>query len=541
MAPRLIDSHTRRASLWLLAFALIGVAMTLLYHDAEQQDSAYHFLFARWAAAHPVYFISVWARPLFTLVYWLPSQFGYSAAKLFTVLVSLATAWQTFRLAQQIKFQRAELALPLLFFQPAFFAISSAVMTETLFALLFAIALRLHLRGWIKAGMLAASLLILIRPEGFFIGALWGVWGLQIESTHTHTIIERIKSFSPAIRNPHSEGLAAIRNLLLASGMGIWWAAAYWLTGDRLWIVHDWPSDWQVGSRANGTGPLWWYAGLLPLIVGLPLILPFFVGLRRLGRKREFVHGTSAFLMLFALHSLMFRRGWFGSAGYARYFVCVSPVIALITLAGWNALAERGAKFFDVSKPAMAALVLFASALTCFVYVDGIRFTRDARGAEGMLTWLHLHHPEFLEPGSGAVSRLISSQAYTRILFDRDPWERPNFSGDRENNLNWIRQSPARTLVLWDDETGPKWFGLRAEDFEGAGYERLQSQDFNLEGWFVRLPWDHWGGPRRQRMHWLYKPQSEMVERSAKPLHRDALISDSPPNRFVTARSCRSG
>jgi hypothetical protein len=263
--------------------------------------------------------------------------------------------------------------------------------------------------------------------------------------------------------------------------------------------------------------------------------------LRRLIRKREFVHGTSAFLTLFALHSLMFARGWFGSAGYARYFVCVSPVIALITLAGWNALAERGTKFYNASKPAMAALVLFTSALTCFVYVDGIRFTRDAQGVDGMFTWLHRHRPEFLEPGSGAVSRLISSQAYTRILFDRDPWERPNFSGDRENNLNLIRQSPVRTLVLWDDETGPKWFGLRAEDFEAAGYERLQSQDFHLEGWFVRLPWDHWGGPRRQRMHWLYKPQSETVERSAKSLHRHALISNSPPNRFVAARSCRSG
>jgi len=281
-----------------------------------------------------------------------------------------------------------------------------------------------------------------------------------------------------------------------------------------------------VGSRANGTGPLWWYAALLPLIVGLPLVVPFLVGLRRLIRKREFAHGTSAFLTLFALHSLMFTRGWFGSAGYARYFVCVSPAIALITLAGWNALAERGAKFFDVSKPAVAALVLFASTLTCLLYVDGIRFTRDARGAEEMLAWLHRQRPEFLEPGSGAVSRLISSQAYARIQLDRDPWERPNFSADRQNNLNLIRRSPARTLVLWDEETGPKWFGLRAEDFEAAGYERLQSQDFNLEGWFVRLRWDHWGGPRRQRMHWLYKPQPDTVGRSAEPPHRRALISD---------------
>ncbi|MEP7343066.1 MAG: hypothetical protein ABI977_35390 [Acidobacteriota bacterium] len=504
MALRFLDPPSRRASLWILAFALIGGALTLLYHDAEQQDSAYHFLFARWAAAHPVYFISVWGRPLFTLVYWLPSQFGYPAAKLFTVLISLATAWQTFRLAQQINFQRAELAVPLLFFQPAFFAISSAVMTETLFALLFVVALRLHLRGWIKAGMLIASLLVLVRPEGFFIGVLWGVWvlceeyGIRPSGSNLKSQISNLK--------PGFHLKVVLKTLWLTVGMIVWWAVAYCLTGDKLWIVHDWPSDWQVGSRANGIGPIWWYGAMLPLIVGLPLVAPFLVGLWRLLRRREFVHGTSAFLVLFILHSLMFARGWFGSAGYARYFVCVSPAISLITLAGWNAWAEKRAKLFALSKPMVAALALSASALTCFVYVDGIRFTRDAQAVEWMHTWLSAYHRGFLELSSGSVSTLICSQAYPRILLDRDPWERPNFSGSRNHNLELIRQSPARTLVLWDDETGPKWFGLSAEDFDAAGYERLKSQDFKLEGWFVRLRWHHWGGPRRQRMHWFYKP-----------------------------------
>ncbi len=512
MARQFFESPARRASLWLFAFALTGVVLTLLYHDAEQQDSAYHFLFARWAAVHPVYFVSVWARPLFTLVYWLPSQFGYPAAKLFTVLLSLVTGWQTFRLAQQINFQRAELAVPLLFLQPAFFAISSAVMTETLFALLFVIALRLHLRGWTKAGMLVASLLILVRPEGFFIGALWGVWTLRIADCGLRVPKNNLTSFSNApvtrsfsIRNPQS----AIRILLLASGMVVWWLAACLLTGDKLWIVHDWPSDWQMGSRANGIGPIWWYAALLPLIVGVPLIVPFMAGLWRLLRQREFVCGTSAFLTLFVLHSVMFTRGWFGSAGYARYFVCVSPAIALITLAGWNALAEGRARFFDSMKPAVAALALTASALTCFGYIDGIRFTRDARAVDWMHAWLLTNHSEFSESNVASKSGLISSQAYTRILLDRDPWERPSFSGNHDHNLELIRQAPTRTLALWDDETGPKWFGLRAEDFEAAGYERLMSQDFILEGWFVRLPWNHWGGPRHQRMHWFYKTGTE--------------------------------
>ncbi|MFN0109665.1 MAG: hypothetical protein ACKVZH_12490 [Blastocatellia bacterium] len=466
-----------------------------LYPDAEQQDAAYHFLFSRWAAEHPNYFISVWARPLFTLVYYLPSQFGYPAAKLFTVGVCLATAWQTFRLAQQVGLRRAELTVPLLFLQPAFFALYSVTMTETLFALVFVIALRLHLSGRVKAGMIVASLLILVRPEGFFLGILWGCWVLGVGSW-----VRLMKSPIPKPKIQH-----LLQCLLLASGVFAWWLAAYALTGDALWIAHDWPPDWQVDGQANGTGPIWWYAAQLPLIAGLPLFVPFLVGLWKCARLRELGFATSSFLTLFALHSLMFTQGWFGSAGYARYFVCVSPVIALLALAGWNELADRQRRWLNLSKPSIAVAVLAIAGLSCLVYVDSIRFTRDASAVNVMHHWIRVHHPElFTSPPTG-YRKLISSQAYPLALLNRDPWEKPSFTSDQKQNIELLRQSPAGTLVLWDDETGPKWYRLRPEHFEAAGYERLKSQDFRLQGYFLRLSGDRLGGWRTQGMHWFYK------------------------------------
>jgi uncharacterized membrane protein len=483
-----------------MVFGFAGVALVLLYHDAEQQDSGYHFLFARWAHQHPHYFVSVWARPLFTLLYFLPAQMGYAAAKLFTVAISLATAWQTFRLAQQMKFDRAELAIPLLFHQPSFFLLSSAVFTEPLFALLFVVALRLHTSGRIKAGMIVASLLILVRPEGFFIGVLWGIWSLLDsrgkEKPSSFSLRSLCELCASAVKR--STTLVPLAStLLLASGAVVWWLAALIITGDPLWIAHDWPPDWQAASKANGTGPIWRYVFLLPLIVGPLLLAPFFVGLRNLLKKRELLFGISAFLFLFVAHSLMYWRGWFGSAGYARYFVCVSPAIALITLAGWNELAGRRARFHNTARASFAALVFAGSALICIFYVDGWRFTRDARAIEEMHEWF--------VGNERPVSRLICSQAYMRILFDRDQWEKPPFTGNREHNLSLIRQSPRQTLAFWDEDTGPKFYGLRAEDFEAAGYVRLRSQPFKLEGLFFRLPWNRFGGPRIQQMHLLYK------------------------------------
>jgi hypothetical protein len=467
-----------RSPLWITGFALAGIALVLLYPDADQQDAGYHYMIARWAWQNPSSFVSVWGRPLFTLLYFLPSQLGYPAAKLFTLAICLATGWQTVRLAQQLKYPRAALAIPFLFLQPSFFLLSSATMTEPLFALLVVIAYRLHLSGRMRIGALTASLLILVRPEGFFIGILWGVLVLLDK------------------RDERAWWRRIAETAILASGIAAWWLAASLITGDPLWIAHDWPSNWQQ-SAANdyGTGPIWWYLAQLPLIAGPLLLVPFVAGLSRLLKQREFFIVASSFLTLFILHSLMYWRGWFGSAGYARYFVCVSPVIALVTLAGWNNLADRQLKIFDTAWG--SAGILGLSALVCLFYVDGWQPGRDAWAIDVMNRWLRANER--------AVSRLICSQAYMRIALDRDPRENPVFNGDRAHNLDLVRNSPGKTLIFWEELTGPKWFKLRAEDFEAAGYRRLTSQSFKLEGVFFNLPWERFGGPRTQQMHLFYK------------------------------------
>jgi hypothetical protein len=91
------------------------------------------------------------------------------------------------------------------------------------------------------------------------------------------------------------------------------------------------------------------------------------------------------------------------------------------------------------------------------------------------------------------------------IVFDRDPVEQPPFTSDHEGNLALLRQSPPGTLVFWDDDTGPKWYGLRPGDFESAGYVRLKSQAFRLEGLFFKPPWNRFDGPRVQYMSLFYK------------------------------------
>src|ERR1700675_4359241 len=83
----------------LVLMALLGVVLIALFPGSPEQDTDYHFLEARSAWGNPWLFVDVWARPLYTGVYALPALLGFTAARLFAVGISTATAWQTWRLA----------------------------------------------------------------------------------------------------------------------------------------------------------------------------------------------------------------------------------------------------------------------------------------------------------------------------------------------------------------------------------------------------------------------------------------------------------
>jgi hypothetical protein len=470
-------SPRQKALLWLGIFALVGIALVLLYPDGFQQDSGYHFLFARWAWRYHYMFVGVWQRPLFTFIYSFPALLGYQTARLFTVAICLATAWQTWKLAQDLKLERTWLVIPVIFLQPSFFVLFPDLLTETLFALVFVIALRLHTRGRVKLGMVVASLLIMARPEGFFLGVLWGVWILF--DKRVSTVFWR--------RVPWS--------LLLAVGSFIWWLAAYIITKDPLFIKNNWPSDWHEG--VYGYAQLWSYPARLPEMVGPLLLIPFLVGLVLLLKRREHIPVTTSFLLPFLLHTVFWKFGMVGEAGYPRYMVSVAPAMALITLVGWNKLAEKLRNYSQKVRLATGTAVLFISAALCVLYLDGMPWPRDGWAIKEMHQWFRQNERP--------VTQLVWSHAMMCAVFNIDMMTRPFLSNNREANQKLLSEAPTGTLIFWDSEIGPKWYSLTDQDFESIGYKRLRSRSYSLTGYL----WMDWTGkmmgPRNLDLHLFYK------------------------------------
>lgn len=483
-------SPTRAACLWILVCGLAGTLLLWLFVDSCQQDGGLHYLFARWAWKHPEILVGVWARPLYTTLYAIPALAGYQATRGFTVLICLVIAWQTYQIARDLGLSRPALAIPLVWLQPSFFLFAADNMTEPVFALVYVIALRLHLRGRLVAGMIVASLTILARPEGFFLGLLWAVWIWQ-----AHVPVGWLPRDRAAWRRVSSI-------LWLGTGALLWWLGAWALTGDPFFILHNWPRDWPLTGTIYGAAGLLAYPARLPEIVGPFLLLPFVWGLVSVLRQRALPTLSSSFLLLFGLHTILRAFGLLGSAGYPRYLITISPAIALLTLVGWNRMG--GLIGEALSRPirlACASVILATSAYANVAYVDGAEWSRDAHALEEVHRWVKNREQQSPLP----ITRLVWNEPYVAILFGRDPWENVQWTRNRARDREIMRQLPAGTLVVWDQLIGPKWYAIEAADFHSTGFDLLHEAPFTLRGYLLTYSWFGVGGPRRQRYFVFYK------------------------------------
>jgi hypothetical protein len=472
---------SRLAVIAVVFMAVIGVLLIFLFPGSPEQDVDYHFLMARTAWVDHFYFVDVWGRPLFTTLFAPAAWLGFIPARFFALAISVAAAWQTYRLACDLRMSRAWLVIPFLLGQQTFFELYSNLFTEPLFALILVVALRCHISGRIKSGMLVASLLPLARPEGAFLCLFWGLWILILPQreragTSGNAVNERergvragttgnvVRYQLPIYRRVVSR-LGSI--VILASGVVTWWFAALLLTGDPLFILHNWPATWRTDMYGHGT--FLSYAQRSQEFAGVILILPFILGLVRGFRSRYLSLITSVFLVLFLLHSIFVKYGLFGEAGFPRYMVSVAPAIAVLTLEGWNTIFS-----VKILRPFVIVagwVVLIFSTLQSVHYLDSMVWTRDAVAIDEMADWLQQQYP--------SVPGLIWSNGRMCIILKRNLKDSPP-AGNREKLFALLEKAPAGTIVFWDSEIGPNWFGTTSAEIEGRGYKLLTSRHYSL-------------------------------------------------------------
>ena len=481
---------SRLAVIAVVFMAVIGVLLIFLFPGSPEQDSDYHFLMARTAWVDHYYFVDVWGRPLFTTLFAPVALLGFVPARFLALAVSVAAAWQTYRLACDLRMSRAWLVIPFLLGQLTFFELYSNLFTEPLFALILVVALRCHISGRIKSGMLVASLLPLARPEGVFVCLFWGLWMLSAGSARERGVRRGAENSREEAQKTQNKEVVRLpvywrvvnrlgSTIILASGVVIWWFAALLITGDPLFILHDWPATWHTDMYGHGT--FLSYALRSPEFAGVILIVPFILGLIRGFRSWSFSLITSVFLVLFLLHSVFVKYGLFGEAGFPRYMVSVAPAIAVLTLEGWNTIFT-----VKILRPFVIVagwVVVIFSILPGFYYLDAMGWARDDVAIDEMANRLQKESPSL--PG------LIWSNGRMCIVLKRNLKDSPP-AGDREKLFAVLEKAPAGTIVFWDSEIGPNWSGTTSAEIEGRGYKVLASRHYSLPAVIFppgRFPW----------------------------------------------------
>ncbi len=292
----------------LLIAGIFAFLSTGTYHD----DDLTHLQMARWSWIWPHYLLDDWGRPGFTVLYAVPALLGPLPARLLSALLTALTAWLCYDIARRQRSPAAALAPWLLWAQPLTLTLSYTWLTETTFALYLALALNLHLRRQYALSCAVISLAMITRHEG---ALLVGIWGLSMLWQRRSWRVWIWLAWAPVVHN-----------LLSLAAFG----RAPFI--DR--FLNPTPTD-EYGAAG------WlWMLGQWPIAAGLGVLLLAVSGVHRTARLRQTGLMLTCGVAFFLMQTVLYRYGLFASGGYARFFVSIGPIVAIVAANGCSALLD---------------------------------------------------------------------------------------------------------------------------------------------------------------------------------------------------------
>lgn len=438
-------------------FFLVYAGYALTHRGSAHQDAANHFGYAHDGLRSLSLLLDPWGRPLWSAALCLPAQGGLLVSRVFCALFAAWGLFETWRLARLVIPHAALLAIPAMGLQFHFFALAGDNMTEPLFALVFAAAFRKWIEGRLVASLLLCSLLPLARPEGFFLGVLWGFF-----------VLASALPLKKKLSYP----------LLLLAGTAVWSLGGLVADGDILFIKHHWPGNWVPGD-VYGRGRLLHYVQQWPLWTGAALLLPFLAGLWAFAAGRPRIHVVT-FAYFFLLHTILWWKGLFGSIGYLRYFVCIAPLIALFTAEGMRFCAAALAAWRVPPRLTYGAIVAGAALWSAAAYeaqsdIYVFKVYEEAR--------------DLWQPGP--APRIVADAHARHVHFPPPfaPLQPPTQDVAAQQKL--YASFPAGSRILWDDRMGGGYYAMGDREFEAAGYRVAARRTVDMAEF--RPGWFRWG------------------------------------------------
>jgi len=441
-----METKAPRPEVFAIALGVLLAFVLLLVRAAsdgllEMGDGVNHYMIARYAWKHPLLFLDLWGKPLFTLLASPFAQVGHVGVAVFNALVAAAAAWAGIR-ALRSAGGAAQLAFPVLvLLAPQYVLMVMAGMTEPLFGLVTVLVVLLLVNERYTAAAAVASLAPFARPEYVAFLPLVALW----------LAYERKWRALP----------------WCVLGFVVYGVVTTVVKGAPLWF---WTGDpYKHASGAYGSGPLDFFVHRAEMIYGRALLTLGVVALllwpvihwrdrdHRRTHRLMLLCAALPVLVIVAVHSILWYTGWRGSAGLVRVLATSVPLAGLFTAFTLG----RGAQLLLVSVKLRGVVASFAlPAVVAWAVVDllgnvrlPIRPEMNQRYLDTAAYGLKRHLKEGV--------RVFSTHPYMAFRAELDPFDTTRYNQIWGLPVSAVEQRFALgDLLMWDAQMGSNESGI---------------------------------------------------------------------------------
>ncbi len=414
----------------LILYFTAGVLVIYFFDGTgDAGDSVLHYLFARYAPFHPELYFDHWAKPVFVLLGSPFAQFGMKGMKFFNLLVSLLAMYITWRSCILLNIKNSHVVPLFMILAPYAFVQTFSGLTEPLFALFLISGVYFVLKRRCMVAAIIISFLPFVRSEGLVI---MGVFALYF------VVGKNWKNL-----------------MLLLFGHLIYSLAGSIVHHDLLWVFNKIP--YASLSSVYGHGGITHFVTQLLYVVGIPVYLLFLLGL--LGyisgwlRRKERLISVNTMLILgctlayIIAHSLFWYFGLFNSMGLKRVLIGIMPLLAIISLQGFNLISEQ--KFFGPKVKTTIKVVVVAY-LCVFPFTNNPAALKagELQTDEGQKCARDV--TAYINDNFSGHGKLFYAYHYFSMTFDLDHFDKSVHLELTKESLNNIKRGD---LVIWDS-----WF-----------------------------------------------------------------------------------
>ncbi len=413
----------------LAVYAVVATIVIFVFNGTGGEgDSITHFLFARYAPVHPELFFDHWAKPVFVLLSSPFAQFGFNGIKVFNVLVSMLTIYFTYRIACKLNLKNEILSAIFLIFSPLYFILTFSGLTEPLFALFVALGIYFALKEKYLAAAIIISFLPFIRSEGLIIIGIFGFYFL-------------LKNNRKSI-------------LLLLTGHIVYSLAGYFIYHDILWVFTKIPYN-NLGSP-YGHGDLFHFFNELIYVTGVPGYVLFWTGYLFIIFK-IFKRSVSLELVIliflgfsayFTAHTLFWYLGIFNSMGLKRVLIGVMPLIAIISLTGFDFITGILIKNLLLKRVIGVLIIIYVMIFPFLHNPASVNWKKDMMLTEKQKIAKNISGK--LADKKAAGHRFVFSDPYLSLALNID-----YFDTEKRIELtnDYLKHVKSGDIIIWDN-----WF-----------------------------------------------------------------------------------